>query len=596
MEGLRRGARELFDRSGDAVRGAWSGLHPRPSDYRQVLVNPGGDLVGAVHGALWALPGALVVGLVCGTGPGPAVLAAALGGLVAAVLGGPGVRVVGPSLPAAVALVPVVTQFSTAAVVTTVVMVGLLLVVLGAARVAPVLARPGFALVQGFVLGTAATLVLHLVGPAVGAPTVQQQLAGGAVGVDHGALAQAWAAVTGPKQAMAASLVVAAASLVAGLVLARSAAGWPAALGAVAMGTLVRVLFGLDAATLGALDLATPQAPVASGSQVGVLVGSATAVALLVAAHGLTTARAACAVLTERAHDEDREVAGLGAGTVLAALWQGTPVAADPEATGAALRRGARSRTAGAVAAVLTALVLLVPGVTTVVPVAAVAGTGMFLAWRTVHPVLLRTAARAGAAGAVTVAAVAVSCVALGLAGTAGLVMTVVLVMALGRPVVDLTRRARTGEDLTEPFAVVPPRDHVVVVRLDGVLSEAAPTALATVVGAARHDSTRAVVMCLGDLDRIDTTGPAMLGRCVDALRGRGCTVVVQMPDAGRLEVLRGDRRLADLFAQTPPALGVDEALAVAEAASGRDLDVFGVDHQGKVDEKFSGAADLDAD
>lgn len=111
------------------------------------------DLLAGVTVAIVALPLALAFGVVSGAGAAAGVITAIIAGLVAAVFGGSRYQVTGPTGAMTVVLLPIISQYGMTQVYVIGIMAGLMLVVIGLARLGRVIDRIPWPVITGFTNG-----------------------------------------------------------------------------------------------------------------------------------------------------------------------------------------------------------------------------------------------------------------------------------------------------------------------------------------------------------------------------------------------------------------------------------------------------------
>jgi sulfate permease, SulP family len=158
-------------------------------------------------------------------------------------------------------------------------------------------------------------------------------------------------------------------------------ARYPAPLVAVVLAALVPALLGWHVALLGhvAPPSFAPALPAVSWSDLGRLVPVALIVALVVMIQTATVSRA----FADNAPNINRDLLGVGLGSVLSGAMGGFPANASPPCSAIVKESGGRSRMAGFFAVVIVAIFLLFGlGLLAHVPDAALAGLLLFVAQR----------------------------------------------------------------------------------------------------------------------------------------------------------------------------------------------------------------------
>ncbi|WP_438943149.1 SulP family inorganic anion transporter [Nonomuraea aridisoli] len=222
------------------------------------------------------MPLALGFGISSGLGAEAGLATAVVAGALAAVFGGSGLQVSGPTGAMTVVLVPIVHEHGPSGVLTVGLLAGVMLIGLALARAGRYMALVPAPVVEGFTLGIACVIGLQQVPAALGVPTPEGDQV----------VAVAWQAVLDflaepqwPAVAIAAGVAV----------LMLAGARWrptvPFSLIAVVAATLAAELTGLDAARIGELPAGLPAPSLAflDVSALGSLLAPAVAVAALAA-------------------------------------------------------------------------------------------------------------------------------------------------------------------------------------------------------------------------------------------------------------------------------------------------------------------------
>ncbi len=535
-----------------ALRGTGR-LLPRRAELAAMGRSPRRDLLAGLTVGVVALPLALAFGITSGLGARAGLITAIVAGLAAAVFGGSNVQVSGPTGAMTVVLVPIVATYGADGVLVVGLLAGLILVVMGYARLGRFVRYLPLPVIEGFTLGIAVIIGL--------------QQAPGALGVaGHGekVLAVAWSAllawVHDPSWW---PVAIAVAVVVLMLVGARVRPGMPASLVAVLLATGLAQVLGLDVARIGTLPsgLPAPSLPAVAWTDLYPLVVPAVAVAALAALESLLSATVADAMSVSERHDPDRELFGQGVANLLVPLFGGIPATAAIARTAVNVRTGATSRLAAVSHAVfLLLVVLLIAPAVGRIPLAALAGVLVATAVRMVEVSSLRSLLRSSRGDALVLVGTAVATVALDL-------VTAVVLGIVAAGAVTLRRMARSvtleemalapGDHSDEEHALLD--QHIVAYRLDGALffggAHRALLELSTV------SDVRVVILRMSRLATLDTTAAAVLRDTVTALEHRGITVLISgahdqhrtmLTELGVYDSLAHERHLFD---RTPDAI-----------------------------------------
>ena len=333
------------------------------------LSNARGDVLGGVTAGVVALPLALAFGEASGAGPIAGLWGAIFVGFFAALFGGTGSQISGPTGPMIVVFAGVFTSLSgdPGLVFAAVVLAGLLQILMGVLRLGQYIKLVPYPVVSGFMSGIGAIII-----------ALQVSRLFGHEPADTGTI-PALAALPG-----AIASPVWPALFVGGLSLATVFA-WPKALGKYVPGALAALLIGTFASlaiglpkelTLGAIPSGLPQftVPHVTPQTAGVILKAATILALLGAIDSLLTSLVADSMTGTR-HKSNQELVGQGVGNTVAGLFGAIPGAGATMRTVVNIRSGGETRISGMVhSLVLIAAALPLAGLAAHIPHAVLAG------------------------------------------------------------------------------------------------------------------------------------------------------------------------------------------------------------------------------
>jgi len=546
-------------RSTPAVALGWLGsraraLAPRADDLRTMTRSPRRDLVAGVTVGVVALPLALAFGITSGLGAEAGLVTAIVAGMAAAFFGGSNLQVSGPTGAMTVVLIPIVATHGPEGVMAVGLLAGVMLVVMGFARLGRVMRYIPLPVIEGFTLGIAVIIGLQQVPAALGRSGSGESAVGAALSAAaHWLEAPHWWAL---------GMAVAVVALMLGI--ARVRPGVPGSLLAVLLATITAEVLHLDVARIGALPagLPAPRLPDLPWADLQHLLLPALAVAALAALESLLSATVADAMSVSERHDPDRELFGQGVANLLSPLFGGIPATAAIARTAVNVRSGAQSRLASITHAVALLLVVLtLAPLVGRIPLAALAGVLLATAVRMVEVSSLRSLLRSSRGDAAVLVGTAAATVAL------DLVTAVILgVVAAGAVALRRTAQAVTleevpvaaGDHSDEEHALLD--EHIVAYRLDGPLffggAHQALLELTTL------SDVRVVVLRMSRVASLDATGAAVLRDTITDLEHRGITVLlsgVRERHVGMLRALGVHDSLAHerhLFPDTPEAIG----------------------------------------
>jgi SulP family sulfate permease len=528
-----------------------SGLLPRRGDYRGARTSWRADLVAGITVAIVALPLALGFGVASGLGAEAGIVTAIVAGVVAGAFGGSHVQVSGPTGAMTVVLVPVVASVGPSGVAIVALLAGLVLVGLGAARLGRYAGILPWPVVEGFTVGIALLIFLQQVPAALGVAKPH--------GENTAALAARavadWGGGWGGGGWTALMLVALVAAVMA--VLPRLHHGLPASLAAVAVATVVAQAAGLDVTRIGHIPagLPAPGLPHLSGGHVAQLASAVVAVAALAAIESLLSAKVADGMADGERHDPDRELVGQGLANVAVSFFGGMPATGAIARTAVNVRAGARSRLAAILHGVVLALVVLaLAPLLARVPLAALAGVLMVTAVRMVEFGTVGRILRSTRSDAALLTVTAASTVAFDLVIAVGAGVALASLLAL-KAMADATTFApetAPGTDVIDATLEHELLDqHIVAYRLDGALFFGA--AQRFLLELTEISDVEVVILRLGNLRVLDSTGAHALADLIGHLQHRGITVLLAsvtpahrrlLARTGALDALAHERHL----------------------------------------------------
>lgn len=514
-------------------------LLPRASDYRGIRRTWRHDVVAGVTVGIVALPLALAFGVSSGVGAAAGLVTAVIAGVVAAVFGGSHVQVSGPTGAMVVVLAPIVAAHGVGMVAILSILAGLLLVVIGSARLGRAVAFIPWPVVEGFTAGIGVIIFLQQVPLALSAPAA------------HGentvaAAAEAVRAAAWPGALGGLAVVALVAALM--LLLPRLHRAVPASLIAIVVATVLVELAGWDVRRIGALpgSLPSPSVPDVDIAALPSLAGSVVAIAALAGIESLLSVRVASGLAgpdgkTTGPYNPDRELVGQGLASVAAGVFGGMPATGAIARTAVNVRSGARTRLAAIThAAVLFAVVSLASTLVSRVPVAALAGVLMVTAARMVSLRVARTVLGSTRSDAVAYALTAVVTISFDLivAIEIGIVCAALL---------TLRKFANLGSVRREPIAGAARSgdERIAVFRLDGLMffwvAERVLQELTAVRG------VEVVILRLSQVRYLDATGAQALVEVIRKLEQQGVAVLVKGVREEHLALVRRVGVIAEL-------------------------------------------------
>ena len=334
-----------------------------------------GDVFGGVTSMVVALPVSLGFGIASGMGAAAGLYGAIAVGFFAAVFGGTRSQISGPTAPMSVAMAVVLTSHadSLTEALTVVVLAGLLQVLLGVSRIGRFVAYTPHVVISGFMSGIGVIILLMQALPLLGAS--------GSTGGPMGAVRALPAAVSAIDTG---AFAIGAVTLAVGFLWPRTFSRFaPGPLVALAAGTALGVLWFTEAPVIGAIPVGLPALQLGLPPADFLLhaLQPAIILALLGSVDSLLTSLVADSMTGNR-HNPDRELIGQGIGNMAAGLIGALPGAGTTASTVTNIRSGGSTQVSGALYAVLLfALVLGLGGLVEPIPLAALAGVLIKVAW-----------------------------------------------------------------------------------------------------------------------------------------------------------------------------------------------------------------------
>jgi SulP family sulfate permease len=501
------------------------------------------DVLAGIVVGIVALPLSMALGIAIGAPPQQGLYTAMVAGAAVAVFGGCKFQVTGPTAAFVVILAPILSQYGLSGLLTAGFMAGVLLVAMGLGRLGRLMQFIPHPVTTGFTTGIAtviATLQLENVfGLKVGAMP------------DHyvDKVAALWR-VRGSASWAELGVALCTLALLSGLPrLTKKVPAPLLAIALVSLGVLALRHFApsLSVSTIGsrfqtAVDgvvvrgipgvLPSPALPWGddlSLGQVRELLPAALAIALLGAIESLLSAVIADG-MTGTQHDPNAELVGLGIGNILAPLFGGIAATGALARTATNVRAGARSPIAALTHSVviLLCIVFLAPWVAHV-PMAALAALLLVVAWNMseirVFVSLLRMAPKSDVL-------VLVSCYGLTvffdmvIAVSVGVVLAALLFM---RRMAELTEsRLLLGDGGESPPVALP--KGVMLYEINGPLFFGAAQNAVAALSAARRDDYDVMILHLGNVPVIDSTGLLALDNAIGTLVRQHHDVVLAGP------------------------------------------------------------------
>lgn len=536
------------------------------------------DILAGIVVGIVALPLSMALAIAVGAPPQAGLYTAMVAGATVALFGGCTFQVTGPTAAFIVILAPIVTKYGLSGLLTAGFMAGLILIVMGIARLGDLIKFIPYPVTTGFTTGIAAVIatlqikdIFGLIVPKMPEGYVEKVealwAARGSASLHELAVACATFALLlaiphVTKKIPAPLLAIA---LVAG-----AAAGINAAYPGFSIATIGNrfntTINGVDVAGIPSL-VPQPSLPWGDGISLQAardLFPAAFAIAMLGAIESLLSAVIADG-MTGTTHEPNSELVGLGIGNLVAPLFGGIAATGALARTATNIRAGARSPLAAVTHAlvILLAILVLAPLVA-YVPMASLAALLLLVAWNMseLHHFVgvIRVAPKSDVI-------VLLTCFFLTIffdmvvAVSVGFVLAAILFM---RRMAEITE-AKRMLDHTADSGVADLPKGVCLYEVNGPLFFGAAQSAMSALHASHGDTFRILVLNLGKVPVIDATGFAALENAIESLVKRRKTVILAGP-LPRPQKIFEKAKLEKKHAALRVAPDLDAALALSRA------------------------------
>ncbi len=474
--------------------------------------------------------------------------------------GGSHIQISGPTGAMTVVLLPVIAAYGLQQVPVLAVMAGVILVVMGMTALGRTVDLIPFPVVEGFTFGIGVIILLQQLPLVLGTEKVDAD----------SSLVAAWLTLAHTDWVKAiAPLAITLLVVLLHVAGERFAKGVPISLLAIVVATVVVEVTELDVATIGTLpqSLPAPSMPALDLRTLQGLAAPAFAVAALAALESLLSARVADGMVPDLPKTKpDRELVGQGLANLASGVFGGLPATGAIARTAVNARTGGRSRLASITHALVLFAVMMVAGpVVSRIPMAALGGVLVMVAWRMIDLHKAGTIMRCTRADRNTLILTFVATVALDLVMAVLLGFGMAALMSLRHMSrYSVVRRQHLPADTREGRVDLPAeaehlRERIAVYRIDGALFYGDARRFAAEVESV-EDGVDVVIIRCHRMSIYDASGGEAMGEVVRSLRRRGIQVVVQGMTAAQV-------RTSSLLDAVPPHRQVRElsqALAMA--------------------------------
>lgn len=500
-----------------AIREAWhAGLFGRAHWGRNIAA---GLVVGVV-----ALPLAMAFAIASGVKPEQGLYTSIIAGLVVALFGGTRIQVVGPTGAFVVILAGITAQYGVEGLLMATVMAGIILILMGVAKLGGVLKFIPAPVIVGFTAGIGLVIFVSQWSAFFGIPDVHGLRF-------HRTVAELVSSLPGLNIATTALGLLGLFLVLYGNRLPMMQRV-PGPLLAMVVVTLVQVVFKFEgvatiASAFGEIPRALPQfaLPGFSYDRVIELLPAAFTIAMLGAIESLLSAVVADGMAGTR-HDSNQELIGQGLANVIAPLFNGFAATGAIARTATSFRNGANSPIAAIVHSfLLLAILLVLAPLAGQIPLTALAAILFVVAWNMsdVPRVMrmLRTAPRADVV-VLVISFLLTVLVDLVVGVNAGVLLAMLLFLKRMSESVDVS--ANTADDLPEDLSAALPAG-VQIYSIEGPFFFAAVDRLIHSLN--YGEDTRALIIRLHSVPFMDMTGIEGLKDTIERLEKRNVRVIL---------------------------------------------------------------------
>ncbi|MGD9769054.1 MAG: SulP family inorganic anion transporter [Pseudolabrys sp.] len=494
------------------------------------------DLFAGLTVAIVALPLSMAIAIASGATPDRGLYTAIVGGFLISLFGGSRFQIGGPAGAFIVLVAATVERHGIDGMLLATTMAGVFLIAAGFLRLGTYVKFLPFPVTVGF---TAAIAVI------IAASQVKDLLGLTLTGKEPGPLLQKIPALAQASSTLnPAALGLAVLTIVIIAVLRKWRPHWPGILIAVAAATLATTLFGLPVQTIGTQfggipnSLPAPALPVFSLARMQAVLPDAAAFALLGAIESLLSAVVADG-MTGRRHRANCELVAQGIANIGSALFGGICATGTIARTATNIRAGARGPIAGMVhSAVLLGFMLVAAPLAHDIPLAALAGVLITVAWNMVERDALLTLFRSSRGDTVVLLATFLLTV------FDDLMTGIVVGFGIGT-LLFVSRIAQATDVATEtPFAPQDKADHsdgertpydaslatdprVIVYRITGAFFFGVASAVGEALDFMSDDRCKVLVIDFSGVPFLDSTAANTIEGIGRKARQRGVTMIV---------------------------------------------------------------------
>ena len=526
------------------------------------------DLGAGVVVGIVALPLAIAFAIASGVTPERGIYTAIIAGFIISALGGSRVQIGGPTGAFVVIVYGIVQQYGMAGLTIATIMAGLILIVIGVAKLGGAIKFIPYPIVTGFTAGIAVIIFTSQLKDLLGLP----------MGELPSSFIEKWIAYSRAGGIDLASVGVSAVALLIIAAWPRVSRKVPAPFVALVVTTAVVAMLELPVATIGSRfggvpsSLPAPAIPAISIADAIALVGPAFTIALLGAIESLLSAVVADGMIGSR-HRSNIELVAQGVANVVSPLFGGIPATGAIARTATNVRSGGRTPVAGIVHSLTLLVILLAAGRwAALIPMPTLAALLVVVSyhmseWRSFRNEL--RGPRGDVAVLLTTFALTVL-VDLTVAVQVGMVLAAFLFMRRMAEVTNVTMIRDSFEDRPDGEGLYAARRGglprgVQMYAIDGPFFFGAADKFREALGQV-SERPKVLVLILRRVSAIDSTGLHALRNVIHRFRSAGTRVIVVGPHAQPLAAMARSG-LLDEVGDANIVADIDEALARAEAS-----------------------------
>ena len=490
------------------------------------------DAVAGLTVAIVALPLSMAIAIASGAKPEQGLYTAIIGGFLVSALGGSRFQIGGPAGAFIVLVAATVAQHGMAGLILATALSGVMMVGIGLARAGTTIKFIPLPVTVGFTAGIAAIIAASQLHPFLGLVLE---------GPEPGPLAEKLPVLAGALGTVnATALMLGAGTMAVIVILRKLAPAAPGMLIGVVIASALTGGAGLDVATIGSQfggipqSLPLPHLPAFNSGLVLAVLPNAFAFALLGSIESLLSAVVADG-MTGRRHRSNCELVAQGIANMGSALFGGICVTGTIARTATNVRAGAHGPVAGMLHAVFLLLFMLIAApLAAYIPLAALAGVLVIVAWNMIEKSAIAILVRSGR-GETTVLGVTFL-----LTIFRDLTEAIVVGFALGS-VLFIHRMSRTTDvkadsafvgrdeaDTAHPRGAYHENEaqspDVVIYRITGALFFGATAAIGSVLDRIQ-DTHKALIVDFSSVPFLDSTGANMVEGLAHKTRKRGVSL-----------------------------------------------------------------------